>query len=92
MFNPIRGVERFRNRSPSAFRTHFDKQQRFHDMLQKFVIGFIAFVFLAIIAYWIFVAVLVVKVADKAGEQDFSNGIKPVIEKMWCGKPGCLDK
>lgn len=26
-----------------------------------------------------------------ANQQDWSNGIKPVIEKLWCGKPDCMN-
>jgi hypothetical protein len=34
--------------------------------------------------------VLAYKAVTVAGEQDWSGGIKPVIERLWCGKPGCF--
>jgi hypothetical protein len=32
------------------------------------------------------------KAASILNDQDWSNGIKPVIEKVWCGHTGCLNK
>lgn len=23
---------------------------------------------------------------------DYSNGVQPLLEQLWCGKPGCLGK
>lgn len=25
-------------------------------------------------------------------ELDFSGGVKPVVEQVWCGKPDCLNQ
>ncbi len=65
----------------------FDK--RFNRM-QTVVTVFIGLVFTLIVCWFIFIAVMAVKVASAAESQDWSGGVKPVIEKMWCGKPGCL--
>lgn len=44
--------------------------------------------FLSILAYWGFIAYVGVQVVQGAQS---SGGIKPMIEKAWCGAPGCLD-
>lgn len=67
----------------------FDKSFR---RQQRFVHWFIGIVFVLIISFWIAMGVLVYNAATIAGDQDWSGGIKPVIESMWCGKPGCLNK
>jgi hypothetical protein len=53
---------------------------------------FIGAVFLLIVCYFVALGVLAYKAVTVAGEQDWSGGVKPVIEQIWCGKPGCLDK
>jgi hypothetical protein len=60
--------------------------------LFKIVSTFIAFVFVLMLLYWVAIGVIAYKAVGAIGEQDFSGGIRPVIEKLWCGKPGCLDK
>jgi hypothetical protein len=65
----------------------FDKRC---NRMQRFVTWFIGGVFALILCIWIGGAVLAYKAATVAGEQDWSGGIKPVIERLWCGKPGCL--
>lgn len=65
----------------------FDK--RFNRM-QRFVSFFIGFVFLLIVCYFIVIGVIAYKAAGAVQDEDWSGGIKPVIEKLWCGKPGCL--
>ena len=65
----------------------FDK--RFNRM-QRFVSLFIGFVFLLIVGYFIVMGVIAYKAVDAVQAEDWSGGIKPVIEKLWCGKPGCL--
>lgn len=62
------------------------------SFLFKFVSVFIAAVFVIIILFWIGAALVTYTVAGKAADQDWSGGIKPVIERLWCGEPGCLDK
>lgn len=49
--------------------------------MRKLVIGFIAFVFVCILLYWLLVGVLLVKVADKVDKQ----GLKGVVERVWNG-------
>lgn len=44
----------------------------------------------AIIAYWFAIGWLVTTAASAVSEADFDGGIKPVVEELWCGKPGCL--
>lgn len=65
----------------------FDK--RFNRM-RRFVSFFIGFVFLLIVCYFIAMGVIAYKAVDAVQSEDWSGGIKPVIEKLWCGKPGCL--
>ena len=62
------------------------------DWLFKVVPIFIGFVFVMIIGYFIFIGFIAYKAIDTVGDQDYSNGLKPVIEKVWCGKPGCSDE
>jgi hypothetical protein len=47
-------------------------------------------VLVLILCIWVGGAVLAYKAVTVAGEQDWSGGIKPVIERLWCGKPGCF--
>lgn len=69
-------------------RTHdFDKSFR---RQQRFVKFFIGAVFVLILCFWIGLAFVAYKTTDAAINQDWSGGIKPVIERLWCGKPGCL--
>jgi hypothetical protein len=50
--------------------------------LFKVVPWFIGFVFVLILLYWIVVGVILVKSADAINEQ----GLRGVIERIWCGK------
>lgn len=61
-------------------------------VMQRVVWGFIALVFILIMCYFIAVGVLAYKAVTLAGDADWSGGVKPVVERIWCGKPGCLDK
>ncbi len=65
----------------------FDKR---FNRISRFVTWFIGIVLVLIVCSIIGGTALVYKAATVAGEQDLSRGIKPVIEQMWCGKPGCL--
>ena len=67
--------------------TDFDK--RFNRM-NRIVSWFIGCVFALIVCFVIGFAVLTYKTVDTVGKQDWSGGIKPVIERLWCGTPGCL--
>lgn len=53
----------------------------------KLVPYFIGFVFFLIVANFGFFGYIVSKVS-----QDGFTGVKPIIEKVWCGSPGCTDK
>jgi hypothetical protein len=67
--------------------TNFNKR---FDRMTRFVNFFIGFVFLLIICYFVVIGVIAYKGIDTAMSEDWSNGIKPVVEKLWCGKPGCM--
>jgi hypothetical protein len=69
------------------FRSQFDKDKARFDMMFKVAMTFIMITFVVILLYWIIVGYLAVKVSSNV---DFSQGIKPVIETLWCGKPGCM--
>jgi hypothetical protein len=60
--------------------------------MDNFVKVFIGFVFVVIVFYFIVVGVLFYKTINIVQLQDFSHGIKPVMEKIWCGEVGCLDR
>jgi hypothetical protein len=70
-----------------SWNSDFDK--RFNRM-QRFVTWFIGGVLVLILCIWVGGAVLAYTAVTVAGEQDWSGGIKPVIERLWCGKPGCF--
>lgn len=41
------------------------------------------------IGFWIFFIFITVKEVDSISK---GHGIKPVIEKLWCGDVGCMEK
>lgn len=45
----------------------------------------IVLTFIGIIAFWAFVGTVAFKAADEINQ----NGVKGVIEDVWCGKKGC---
>lgn len=63
-----------------------------HNRMQRFVTWFIGGVFALILCVLIGYSVLAYKAVSVAGAQDWSGGIKPVIEKIWCGSTDCLSK
>jgi hypothetical protein len=69
-------------------RTHntsdFDKSFKLMGTVFKVMFGIVSTL---ILAYFVFIGV----VATKVISQDWSGGIKPVIEKLWCCEKGCLD-
>lgn len=69
----------------NKWQSDFDKSFK---RTQRFVTWFIGGVLVMILLSWIGMAVLAYKGAEMASEE---GGIKPMIEKLWCGKPGCLD-
>ena len=77
------GNKGFPMRSMSDFENRFRRSSR--------IFWFAVHVVLAlIVCYFIAVGVLAYTAISMAGGQDFSAGIRPVIERIWCGKPGCL--
>lgn len=65
------------------FNKRFDRFHRFHRWFFRAILAFQLAVAIAMI--WLIV------IAVQAGiRTDWSNGVKPVIEQVWCGKPGCL--
>lgn len=67
-----------------------DFQKRF-NRTRSVVSIFIGLVFALIVCFWVGVAILGYMAVDSVGAQDWSGGIKPVIERLWCGNPGCLN-
>lgn len=60
--------------------------------LDWFVPTFIVVVFVLILCILGFYGWLAYKGISAIGEMDASGGVKPIIERMWCGSPGCLSK
>ncbi len=69
-------------------RNDFDKS---FNRMQRFVSFFIGFVILLLVCFFIAMGVIAYKAVDAVQAEDWNGGIKPVIEKLWCGKSGCLD-
>lgn len=67
-----------------------DFDRRF-NRVNTFVNWFIGVVFFLAICWIGFLGLVVYKSASAVQSADWSQGIKPVIEKAWCGKPGCMD-
>jgi hypothetical protein len=76
-----------KEKTVKPWNSNFDK--RFNRM-NTFVTWFIGGVFVLIVCGFIGAGVLAYKAVTVAGAQDWSGGLKPVIEQLWCGKPGCL--
>lgn len=64
------------------FDSDFNSMRRTHNIMQKFVFGFITFVFILIISWFIFLGVMVYK----AGNQIDKVGVSGAIEQVWCGE------
>jgi hypothetical protein len=65
----------------SKFNSDFHVMDRTFKIMFGVVVGFIAVVFIAVIAFWIFMAATVVKASDQVEQR----GLKAVIEEIWCG-------
>ena len=65
----------------------FDKRFRLH---QRVFWIFFSVVSVLILCLFLAVGFASVKAVGAVNEADWSGGLKPVIEKIWCGKPGCL--
>jgi hypothetical protein len=57
------------------------------NIMFRVIAGIIAFGFLLILSFWIFIAVQAVDAAEDIGEV----GVQGVIQKLWCGRqnPNC---
>jgi hypothetical protein len=67
-----------------TWETEFSKQLK---STRSLTVWFIGIVLTLIICLWIGVSLFVYVVAKQS---NWSGGIKPAIEQLWCGKPGCL--
>jgi len=67
----------------SDFNKRFDRATRFHRRFFRAILAFQLAIALAMVC-------LIVIAAQAVNKADWSNGVKPVIEKAWCGKPGCM--
>lgn len=56
---------------------------------RRVVFGIIGLSLFLLLAWYALVGFAAFKVMVS---NDFSGGIKPVIEKVWCGEAGCFDK
>jgi hypothetical protein len=54
-------------------------------LLFRIVPWFIVICFVAVAAFWAFFAFVAVKATEEIGQQ----GLKTVIERLWCGANGC---
>lgn len=66
----------------SEFDKRFARNQRRFDIMFRVVSVIIGIVFIAVIAGWIFAGTVAYKAVDAVEEQ----GLKSVIENIWCGK------
>jgi len=57
---------------------------------RAFVTWFIRGILALICFFLIGFAIITYQAVNVVGKQDWSGGIKPVIEQLWCGKPGCF--
>lgn len=64
------------------FDRNFAKSQRNFNIMFRVIATIVALGFVGIVCFWIFAGVLAVKAADQVGEQ----GVRGVVEQLWCGK------
>lgn len=71
----------------SDFDRRFRQSQRRFDIMFRIIATMIAVVFVAIVAFWVFVGVLAVDAVSEIEQ----HGVKSVVEKIWCGQDnqGC---
>lgn len=67
------------------FDKEFEKTSRQVSFIRKIVFGgmFVFFLVVLILGGWLII---------NLHSQDWSGGIQPVIESLWCGSPGCLSR
>lgn len=63
-----------------------------HSALEKVIYTIFGLSFVGVFAYIVFISVIALKAVIFLGTEDFSGGVKPVIEKLWCGSSGCMSK
>ena len=52
---------------------------------------FFAFACFLIVCYFVVMGVFAYKALTLVGDADWTGGVKPVIERIWCGSVGCMD-
>jgi hypothetical protein len=68
------------------FDRRFKQSQRRFDFMFRIVATVIALTFVGTILFWIFAGYVAVKTVDQVGDQ----GVRGVVEQLWCGKnPDC---
>ncbi len=68
----------------------FDEHHKSMARMQRVFWVIFSVVALGISAYWAAILWAATSVIGMAADQDFSGGVKPVIEQLWCGEAGCL--
>lgn len=66
----------------NKFDRDFENMEKTFKVFFGVVATFIAICFIAVISFWIFVGVSISKL-------DTSEGIKPILNQVWCGKKEC---
>jgi regulatory protein YycH of two-component signal transduction system YycFG len=57
--------------------------------MERFVTIFVVVIFSMVVTWFVFVGFVAYKAIHIANTADMSGGIKPQLEKLWCGKPDC---
>ena len=72
----------------SDFDRRFQQSQRRFDIMFRIVATIIALSFVGIVAFWIFAGTVAFKAVGEIEHQ----GVKGLVEQIWCGKekPDCL--
>lgn len=70
------------------FDRHFRQSQRSFNIMFRIIATIVFLAFIVIIGFWIFAGTMAVKAAGEIEQQ----GVKSVVEQIWCGKdkPDCL--
>lgn len=70
-----------------TMRTDFDKR---FNRTRKFILVFYGCVLAMVLTVFVGFAALAYAAVTTAVSMDWSGGVKPVIEKVWCGATGCF--
>jgi hypothetical protein len=73
------------------FNERFAARQRSFDFFWKLIWWAIGIITFMTILIWAFGLILGVKIVGEVQNEDFP-GAKSYVERLWCGKEGCLDK